>query len=149
MIYDRTLTDVKNAIKIREEKVKKFLPLEENETEILQKGLVTIETISRIEETQSNLKEAMNHMGYYNTNVINKYWENSDFFKDDDLKRIFKNTLVLKDAFFTFHNTPKNIIAKYYFTEFNNLEKILFDISNMTNAVKSFYKECGTFNCGG
>ena len=148
MIYDRTLTDVKNAIKIREEKVKKFLPLEEDEIEILQKGLVTIETINRIEEKQSDLKETINSMGYYNTNFINKEWQNSDFFTDDDLERIFNNTLMLKEAFFTFYNTPKNITAKYYFTEFNNLEKILVDISYMINFVKLFYNQCGTFNCG-
>lgn len=148
MIYDRTLTDVKNAIKIREEKIKNLLPLEADEVEILQKGLVTVDTINRIEKKEAELKSLINGIGYYNTNFINKEWNVGDFFKSEDLERIFNNAIILKNAFFTFYNTPKNANARYFFVEFNNLEKILVDIGFMIPIVKLFYNQCGTFNCG-
>ena len=148
MIYNRTLEDVENAREIIETKVKKFLELTEEELDILNRGYVSVNTINRIENQQTMLKNLFNSMGYYNSHNENKEWGYSDIFKQIDLDRIVENTVLLRKAFFTFSYTPENPNAKYYFEDFNRMEKILFDLEDMANEIKSLYLECGTFECG-
>ena len=148
MIYDRTQNDVQNAIKIRLEKVQNFIELNDEEIAILEKGLITINTINRIENKQSELKTLLNNIGYYNTDIYNKTWDELDIFTENDLIRIVNNTISLRKAFFVYFNSPKNPIAKYYYTEINSIEKILYDLETMEKYVRENFKECNTFYCG-
>lgn len=148
MIYDRTQNDVQNAIKIRLEKVQNFIELNDEEIAILEKGLITINTISRIENKQSELKTLLNNIGYYNIDIYNKTWDELDLFTENDLIRIVNNTISLRKAFFVYFNSPKNPIAKYYYTEINSIEKILYDLETMEQYVQENFKECNTFYCG-
>ena len=149
MIYDRKIQDVERAKQIRLEKVQNFLPLTDEEKNILAKGFVGTDTLNRIEFKQISLKNTLNSMGYYNCEMTHGAWLDVDYFRSSHLKRIFENARILKDAFFSYETTPENLDAKYYLEEFNKLEKTLVDIEDMIADVTSRYKMCGTFNCGG
>lgn len=149
MIYNRTKNDVDESFVLLREKVQKFLALSEDEMETLEKGTLTINTLNRIEEKQKELKDIINDMGYWNTSINNKTWNNSEIFYSKDLERIFKNAEILRNAFFVYKTTPEAPPISYNFESFNALEKILFDIDKMINDVKSRYKKCGKVRCGG
>lgn len=148
MIFNRTVEDVNNAIKIRTEKVQNGLSLSQEDVEILERGTITINTLNRIEEAQDTLKSTFNDMGYWNTPISNKHWIENDIFSKDDFERIVENLNVLKNAFFVHSNTPNTPNAEYHFENINAIEKILSDLDVMINDVKSHYRWCGTFNCG-
>ena len=148
MIYDRTQNDVKVAIRLRSEKVQNFIELNDEEIAILEKGFITINTINRIENKQSELKTLLNNIGYYNIDIYNKTWDKLDLLTENDLIRIVNNTISLRKAFFVYFNSPKNPIAKYYYTEINSIEKILYDLEIMEKYVRENFKECNTFYCG-
>ena len=148
MIFDRTQNDVDTAIRLRKEKVQNFQELTENEIAILEKGMLTINTLNRIEEKQEDLKGILNDMGYWNTPITNKVWGENDIFNVADFQRILDNTNVLRQAFFVYKTTPNTPPISYHWQDINALEKILFDLDVMINDVKSNYRECGTFESG-
>ena len=148
MIFDRTQNDVDTAILLRDTKVKKFETLTESEIATLEKGMLTINTLNRIETKQEELKNLFNEMGYWNTPIINKTWSENDIFNVDEFQRILDNTNILRRAFFVYKDTPNTPPISYYWDDINSLEKILYDLDVMINDVKSNYRECGTFYCG-
>lgn len=149
MITDRTQLDVKNAKSIVEEKVKKFIELTSAEENILERGMVTINTINRIEDKQAEIQEILNDMGYWNVSIFNKKWNLGDVFRQSDLDRIVENNSMLRSAFYALKDSPINAIGKYHYLEFNSLERILLDIFTNIEYTISRYRRCGNFNCGG
>ena len=149
MIFDRTQNDVDTAIVLRREKVQTFQELTEAEIEILEKGLLTIKTLNRIEDKQEELKNILKEIGYFNINTNNTSWGYLDIFTQKDFDRILENLSSLVDGFFVYKNTPK-IPEKNYrkYQVINDVEKILQDIDVMINDVKSHYRECGAFESG-
>lgn len=149
MITDRTQTDVDNSLKIRDEKVKTFQTLSEDEVNTLERGMLTINTLNRIEQKQAELKNLLNGLGYWNTPIENKPdWTYTDIFTESDFQRIIDNENTLKDAFFVYNNTPTVPDVSFRYEDINALEKVLFDLDVMINDVKSNYRECGNYNCG-
>jgi hypothetical protein len=148
VIFDRTQNDVDTALILRREKVQNFQELTENEIAILEKGMLTINTLNRIEEKQEDLKGILNDMGYWNTPITNKVWGENDIFNVVDFQRILDNTNVLRNAFFVHKDTPNTPPISYHWQDVNALEKILYDLDVMINDVKSHYRECGTFESG-
>lgn len=148
MIFDRTKQDVQNAVKIRDEKIKSFQTLTAEEEAILNRGMLTVQTLNRIEQKQEDLKNLFNEMGYWNTPVENKQWSTNQLFDEVEFGRIVNNANVLRGAFFVFKDTPLTPPMSYYYEDINALEKILFDLDVMINDVKSHYRECGAFECG-
>ena len=148
MITNRTQYDVDTAILLRDTKVKKFETLTESEIATLEKGMLTINTLNRIENKQEELKNLFNDMGYWNTSITNKTWGENDIFNEDEFQRILDNTNILRQAFFVYKDTPNTPTVSYYFEDINALEKILYDLDVMINDVKSHYRECGTFESG-
>lgn len=148
MIYDRTISDVETAISIRADKVQKGEALTEADIEALERGFVTINTLNRIENAQSSLKSLLNGLGYYNIPIVNKTWKNEQVFQKSEFERIIANLSVLRDAFFVYSDTPITPAAEYHYTNFNDIEKILYDLGAMINDVKSHIRECDTFECG-
>ena len=148
MIFDRTQNDVDTAILLRDTKVKKFETLTESEIATLEKGMLTINTLNRIETKQEELKNLFNDMGYWNTPITNKTWGDNDIFNADEFQRIIDNTNVLRKAFFVYKATPNTPPISYYWDDINSLEKILYDLDVMINDVKSLYRECGAFESG-
>lgn len=150
MIFDRTQTDVNNAIKIRSEKVQKNLPLTDEDVSILEKGTLTINTLNRIESKQEELTNLFNEMGYWNIISQNRSWQYKDFFLQEDFDRILANLESMKLGFFAYRSTPEPTNRNYrHFQAINNAEKILNDLDVMISDVKSRYKRCGIYRCGG
>lgn len=148
MITDRTQYDVDEAKRIRAEKIQKEITPTEAEIAQLERGLITINTLNRIEEKQEELKELINGLGYYNTPIVNKSWKHSDIFSQADFDRIIENDRILKEAFFVYSDTPSVPLARPHFQNVNDLEKILDDLDIMINDVKSYYPECGSWETG-
>lgn len=150
MIFDRTQEDVDTAILLRDKKVKNFETLTKSEIETLEKGTITYNTLNRIENKQEELKNLFNDMGYWNTPIRSRpnFWNSSYLFSVDEFKRIINNTNILRDAFFTYKETPNTPPVSYHYNDINALEKILYDLDVMINDVKANYRYCGEFECG-
>ena len=148
MIFDRTQNDVDTAILLRDTKVKNFETLTESDIATLEKGMLTINTLNRIESKQDELKNLFNEIGYWNTPITNKTWGENDIFNADEFQRIIDNTNVLRQSFFVYKATPNTPPISYHWNDINALEKILNDLDVMINDVKSNYRECGTFESG-
>lgn len=149
MIFDRSERDVESAIKIRDEKVKFGAGLTQEEYDILERGFVTLNTINRIENKQKEIKLLINNIGYYNTPIVNRNWDENQYFLHSDLKRIVENNEILKKAYYVFVNTPTNANSETTFKNLNKIEQLLYDLEVMTRDMKSRFLKCGTFNCGG
>ena len=136
MIYNRTQADVDNAIKIRREKVQTFQELTEDDIKTLEKGTITTNTLNRIEAKQEELKNLLNNMGYWNTPIKNKTWDNTQIFNEEDFQRIIDNTNVLRSAFFTYKDTPGTPPISYHWRDINALEKILYLLESAIESTK-------------
>ena len=148
LIYNRTQQDAENAIKIRSEKVKKFQELSAEDIKVLERGMITLNTLNRIEDKQDELRTILNNMGYWDTPVVSKNWDNTQIFDEAEFERILKNLDILRNAFYVYSDTPKTPKVSYKFDDINAIEKILYDLEEMTNYVKNNYRECGDFECG-
>jgi transcriptional regulator with XRE-family HTH domain len=149
-ITDRTADDVSAAKKIRKEKLQNGIELSEEDTAVLERGMVSRETIGRIENAQADLKEELERMAYFlKTPIINKSWTKTDVFYEEDLARLAENDVILRDAFYDYRSTPANPRAEYHYRELNSMEKILQDLFKMVAYTKANYKECGAYECGG
>ena len=148
MIFDRTQNDVDTAIFIRDSKVKTFQELTESDIATLERGMMTVNTLNRIEAKQGELKTLLNGIGYWNTPITNKAWTETDIFDAVEFQRIIDNTNVLRNAFFVYKDTPSTPSISYHYKDINALEKILYDLEKMVEDVQKLYKQCGTFQCG-
>lgn len=149
MIFDRTEQDVREARDIRDSKLLKGEPLTNDDIIVLEKGMFTFQTINRIERKQSEVALLMNGLGYVGFGIESKQWQLGDIFTSDDFDRIIKNLDILKNAFMIYSITPQTPLAKYHFENINDIEKILFDLETMVEDVKSNYRYCGEYECGG
>ena len=148
MIFDRTQVDIDTAKRIRREKVQAFQSLTESDISTLERGMITINTLNRIEGKQEELKNLLTEIGYWNADVSNKLWVAEDIFNVDDFQRIINNINILRNAFFVYRGTPITPPVSYHYNDINALEKILHDIDVMINDVKSNYRECGAYEGG-
>lgn len=148
LVYNRTQQDVENAIKIRSEKVQKFQELSAEDIKVLERGMITLNTLNRIEDKQDELRTILNNMGYWDTPVVSKNWDDTQIFDEAEFERILKNLDILRNAFYVYSDTPKTPKVSYKFDDINAIEKILYDLEEMTNYVKNNYRECGDFECG-
>lgn len=152
MIIDRTAQDWENAKIIRNTRVKTFdfleNPLTQAEIDTLERGAITKNTLNRIENKQAELKELLNNAGYWNTPITNKTWTGNDWQYAEEWQRVLNNLDVLKQAYFTYADTPATPDTRLDYINLNAVEKILEDLQHMINIMKSFYRECGTFQCG-
>lgn len=149
MIFDRMQNDVDEAMKIREKKVKTFQTLTKDEKNTLERGMLTINTLNRIEDKQASLVQKFNEMGYWNINIKTKSdWTYSDIFTEDDFKRIISNEDVLENAFFVYSSTPNMPEISFHYDGVNALEKILYDLDMMAQYVEDNYRVCGDCECG-
>lgn len=149
MIFNRTEEDVKKAIEIRENKIKTFSTLSDAEKAIIERGALLVSTLNRIEQKQAELKNLLNGIGYYNIVVSTKTWQEGAEFTIADIKRIINNEKSLVSAFFVYNDTPSTPESFLHYNDTNAVEKILEDLDVMINDVKSNYRECGNYNCGG
>lgn len=146
MIFDRTKEDVSLALKIRDNKIKKFISLTEEETEIIEKGFLTLSTINRIEAKQAVLVDIFHDMGYYDIGKKSDSkvdWKITDIFRKNDLTRIFEKNDILKEGFFELSFFPQSVNVGTNYEDVNALEKTLHDLEVTADSVKSLYRRCG------
>lgn len=150
MIYNRTQIDVDNAVEIRANKVQTFQPLTDADIEVLERGMLTINTLNRIESKQRELKALFDTNFYFVDKIENKEWDRDDLFYQSDFDRLKYNLEMLRKAYFVFAKTP-DIPARdfFHFQRLNDFEKNLFDLEKMLSDIASQYRECGDFECGG
>lgn len=144
MIIDRTHNDVLKSIELAQ----RGGVFSEKEIETLERGMVTINTLNRIEEKQKEIADLISEMGYP-VSIENKTWKQQDVFFFEDLKRIVSNVEKLRISFFALNETPANPRAEYHYREFNLIEKVLLDIQNNAVFAEENYKICGSAECGG
>lgn len=148
MVTGRTAADVAESIRIRAEKIQRGISPTVAEIATLQKGMLTVETMNRIETATLELAELFNAMGYYNTPVTTKKWVYADTFRQSDLQRWIDNLNILRRAFFVKSGTPETPEPIPNWKELNDIEQILQDMDVMINDVKSNYRICGDYECG-
>lgn len=148
MITDRTKADVDSAKEIIDSKVKLFLELTDSELQTLERGTIGIGTINRISNKQISLKNKMERNGYFVKTISTKTWDYNDIFGENDFFQLINNTVLLREAFFTYSDTPANVYLSYDYENINNLEKILVDMENILDYMIANFRECGTFYSG-
>ena len=149
MIFDRTQNDVDTAIILSRENVQKFQALTESEIATLEKGMLTINTLNRIETKQEELKNLLDSDVYFVENFESKSWGYTDYFKQADFDRILDNLSKLKRAYFVYSTTPQVTDNNYRrYQTINAVEHILNDLDLMIRDVKSHYRQCGNVECG-
>lgn len=145
MIFDRTQEDVVEAKVLLQEKMQKNVTLTEAEKETVERGLINIDTINRIEDKQAEVSAMLNDMGYP-CEVINKHWQRGEMFKSEDFNRIAINHNNMRQAFIV---SGKIAIPMFTYNSLNNLEEYLVNVESMADDIKSLYRECGAYECGG
>lgn len=148
MIYDRTLADVEEARRIRETKVKNFETLSQSEIIALERGFLTNETLNRIENKQTELKNKLQNAGYWNNEIENSIWTEDDYFFLEDWQRILHNQNILKNSYYVYADTPQTPTEKINYTNLNAIEKLLVDIEAIIDEMKAQYRKCGAYECG-
>lgn len=148
MIYDRTAADVANALRIRAEVLQAGGLPTDAQVATLNKGFITYVTLNRIEGKENELKTLLNGLFYFVQDFQNKSWTTADIFDETELPRIIENTVKLRDAFYVRDDTPDTPTAIYYFENINAIEKILNDIDELINNMRTHFRECGTFESG-
>lgn len=148
MITDRTKADVYSAKEIIDSKVKLFLELTDSELQTLERGTMGIGTINRIGTKQISLKNKMERNGYFVKTISTKTWDYNDIFDENDFSQLINNTILLRDAFFVYSDTPADVYLSYDYENINNLEKILVDIEKILDYMIANFRECGTFYSG-
>lgn len=150
MIYNRTQADIDIAIAIRA-RLQSGETLTEADKNALERGTLTINTLNRIEQKQTELKELFNSIGYWDTdNIVNRQWHYDDFFKRADFDRILANLEILQNAYYIYANTPNVPNANYrQFETINAVENILADLEKMIEDMSDNYRYCGDAECGG
>lgn len=149
MIYDRTQEDVDKAKDLIENYVKQFIELTEEQENQLERGTLTINTLYRIEKQIEYLKEQFTGLSYCCEDItIKTDWSQEDVFFKSDYERILHNVDVLKECFFYFSYTPDTPDVSFYFSDINNIEKILSDLEDYINVIKDNYRRCGDYYCG-
>lgn len=149
-VFDRTASDVINAKKIKQEKFLNGIALSNNEKITIKKGSLSLEDINRIEQNLYDIQTDMIDIGYYiqmqkNFDIFN---QESVFYKYQILDWV-ERVEALKKGFFPYNDTPSEPVAMYHYEEINKIEKILFDMHKRLKEIKSFFRECGNFECGG
>ena len=148
MIYNRTQSDIDAAL-IARKKLQNGEQLTESDMDSLERGTITINTLNRIEEKQSELIVLFNSIGYWNTQGIqNRTWDYTDYFKQEDFDRILKNLDILKVANYLYYVPPIVSDSNYRrFQTINQVEKVLSDMERMIGDMVQNYRICGEVSC--
>ena len=148
MIFDRTQSDVAAAISLRDTKIKNFQQLTQAETETLERGMLTINTLNRIEDKEAELGAILKAWNYISFDIEPKKWGINDIFKKDDFSRLTNNATKLRNAFSKEIGNQKKLTVAYSWQALNALEKLIYDIEQATVSAKKNFNYCGAFNAG-
>ena len=137
-VYDRTSSDVANETN---------------------KGFINYTDFNRIEGDIAELETLLDEVGYIVTTLVNKTdWTAQGALASGTdniptlahMNRILGNIAELLRVYFVYPTTPNLPSTMEYatYTTFNDIEKILHDMYLMLEHMKSYFRECNTFDCG-
>lgn len=146
MIFNRTQTDIEDAIAARQ-KLQRGEDLTEADVNALERGTLSISTLNRIEWKAEELKQTLAQMSYF-ADFDSAEWNAGDVFFAEDFGKILKNIQSLRNAFYVYRETPQTPDALTDYKTINAVEKILYDLEKMIADVIANYKRCGATVCG-
>ena len=113
--------------------------------------------LNRIESRISELAAELTSAGYYVIIICKTDWVRhssgisiSEIPTLTQLIRIHDNIQELMNKYLVYSTTPKlpQTLEKLTIEGANGIEKILFDIKQIAQSMKIYYRECDTFYCG-
>lgn len=146
MIFNRTQTDIENAVVARQ-KLQRGEDLTEADVNALERGTLSVSTLNRIESKAEELKQTLAQMTYF-ADFDSAEWNAGYVFFEEDFGKILKNIQSLRNSFYVYRVTPQTPDALTDYKTINAVEKILYDIEKMIADVNANYKICGTTFCG-
>lgn len=151
LVFDRTQKDVDRAVEIIRQV--KTLGIDNVSDDIKElhnnglKGCYNLSDIRRIYAVISNLLINLNENGYSPATELKTYLDN-DIFDESDIKIYLDNIKNLRNGIAVFSSTPQtpNINEWINFNVANDIEKILFDITEILELVELSRIHCGTIS---
>lgn len=126
LIFDRTLTDVKNATL---------------------KGQYNASDLNRVETWSRYLADELNSVGYDIQITTKTNWTSSDMRTASEMERVRGNIQKIMQGYYYITTIVAN--AEYFdYNKANNFEKILFEIWNMMLGMEGWYVYGGVANGG-
>lgn len=160
LIYDRTESDETASAAIRKsyQTLGNWSGLTDAERAQLERGTLTYNTLNRVESAVKTLATALTAAGYpvEITPVLkggkaeDREWQEGDVLYRPQWTMYLDNVQRLRDAYYTLAETgelptPED---KLGYAGANTIEKILADIDQLIDCMKSSYRRCGTFRAG-
>lgn len=141
-VFDRTISDVSFAIaKINEWK-------QTGSKEVYElKGCLNVTDINRIENNIQYLFDELSSL-YYFPRTVSKSWDMEKLPTSDDISRIINNVKKTISAYFQTDTAPKVPKTMLTYEQVNDIEENLYLIKEILDDMASYFRECGTFNCG-
>ena len=140
-VYDRTLSDVDEAIRVLTE-----LKNGGNGAVSELKGCFNATDMNRIEGNIRYLADTLTTL-YYFTSVTTKSWGKEGLPTVTDINRLMQNVKNIRASYYQptgMPTLPSNLTT---FTEVNNLERSLSKYKSYLDNMINSFRECGTFEC--
>ena len=149
-VYDRTQTDLEKASylinKVKTEGFEHLTPIEAEEWNKGLKACRNASDLNRIENACSIIAEQLKSANILTSEITTKTnWTYSDVPSRSDIQNILSNVDILRSAILKYYhniirvpNNPINTIEKL-----NNIEKILYEVYNITNIILTDRQVCG------
>ena len=138
-VFDRTYNDVLTAI----EKIEEWKDTSQPITTDL-KACLNYDDLNRIEGNIDYLQTEFNNLGY-SVSLVIKTWTNSGLPNMDDFTRILENITTLYNLITTPSSLPTNMLN---YEEVNKMEKCIYEIKILLEAMITDFQKCGMFKCG-
>ena len=160
LIYDRTESDETASAAIRKsyQTLGNWSGLTDAERAQLERGMLTYNTLNRVESAVKTLAAALTSAGYpvevtpvlKGSKAEDREWQEGDIVRRAQWLTYLDNVQRLRDAYYTLAETgqlPKPG-DKLGYVGANTIEKVLADIDLLIDCMKSSYRRCGTFRAG-
>ena len=137
LIFDRTASDVEYAR--NNPSAKEWL-----------KGCYNYIDLNRVEKSCKYLSDLLNSYGYVNLIDEKTDWNIDDIQTVEQMARYLNNVKILMGTFILKKDTPKlpETMNKLTYTQANNIEKILYDISELIEKMEAMFRYSNTFYSG-
>lgn len=150
-ITDRTEADVARWQELRRKGYWDMTPAEQVEWSTGMKGCYGATDMNRVENAVAVLSERFTKLGYNTpTLTIKTNWGYSDLPSATDITRYFGNVEALRSVRPLYPTTPTTptVEQRMTYEMANDLEKILFDIDDMTTKIASQQRYAGEIFAG-
>lgn len=151
LIYDRSQEDVDRWKELHDKGWAAMNDVERSEWLGFMKGRYTSEDMNRVETAVKSLSARLFELGYLTRPQITKTdWGAKSYPLRKDMERYFGNVAEIRAAIPLFPTTPHapTVNGGLDFKKANDLEKILFDVDQITTVIPKAYHYAGEIFCG-